>query len=178
MKQLSDLLPAQLTDAEARSALATAAARAGELVPRDDKPKHKISKRANGVWQRWLQFYGASKLEAFGDWPGPDLCEMIDGIRTLDNMRMVLATVRQQHPVWPPTAGELAQIIERVQPTESVDRSKLWDEVIRYIARKHWHEMTFQQQRGMVCTNSGVQVPADGDRPGFFVTFEDAANGA
>lgn len=170
-------LPAALSEQELRTALERRAAAAGQLMPRDEKPQHKVSKRASGVWKRWIAFYGASKLESFGDWPGPDLCALIDSIKTLDGMRTVLAVVSHEHPSWPPTTGEFAAIVNRVQPVQSVDRGALWASACDYIARKYWQQMTFTQQRGMIYTNDGVLVPRDGDSPGFFVSFEELANG-
>src|SRR5919107_3809180 len=172
MKSLSNSLPAVIE----RHVITPRGAQSVQVLPRDDKPTHKISKRANYVWQRWLQFYGAIKLESFGDWPGPDLCELIDSLNTPAAFKQLLIDTRAKHPIWPPTAGEFAQLIEAVQPTATVDYGKLWARTCDYIAAKHWHKLTFQQQRGLICAPNGVAVPADGDSPGFFVTFEEAGN--
>lgn len=146
------------------------AAQSGTLVRRSDgKPAHEITTRAQGVWDRLIDWYGVSKMADFGDWPGPDLCKLIDGLRTRDAMGTFLANIRNNHPQWPPTFAQMEQIVRGiVVPT--VDWNRLNEQLIAHVLRTR--TLTPLQRAGKppwTFAPRGVQIHADGNAPGFFV---------
>lgn len=165
MKPLSDLnLPALAKDPPAE--------KQGTLVrAMGHKPKHKISDRAQGVWDRLLDWYGVGKMSDFGDWPGPDLCRLIDSIQSLDGMRTFLANIRNNHPQWPPTFAEMEQLVRSIA-VPSVDWGKLNEALARHVIRTRWDVMTPLQRMGIppwTYGPDGVVIPVDGDSPAIFV---------
>lgn len=169
MKPLSDLnLPAIAKDPPKEGTLIRAA---------DGKPSHRISDRAQKFWDRLIDWYGASKMGDFGDWPGPDLCKLVDGIRTRDDMGTLLANIRAKHTQWPPTFAEIEALV-RTLVAPAVDWAKMFERLHDHVIATR--KLTDRQRMGIprwTYSPSGVRIPADGDAPEVFVPMEEVANG-
>lgn len=167
MKPVSDIdLPAVVSNAPAE--------KEGTLLPsRVHKPKHKISDRAQGVWDRLIDWYGVNKMADFGDWPGPDLCKLLDSIPTIDAMRTFLANIRNNHPQWPPTFAQMEQLVAAIA-VPSVDWPKLNERLIEHVVSTR--TLTDRQLAGIppwTFGPAGVRIPADGDAPALFVARDE-----
>lgn len=166
----------RLSNNDARNALANPPALEGKLLRAiDGKPKHRISTRAQAVWDRWIDWYGAQKMADFGDWPGPDLCKLLDALRTRDDLGALLSNIRMKHPSWPPTFAEI-EAIARSLIAPAVDWSKLNEKLAeRALATT---TLTAAQKQGLpplrwMFSPTGLRIPADGDSPELFISIDE-----
>lgn len=155
--------------------VANALPREGKLLPAslERKPKHFISPRAKAFWEKLCSWYGASKLEDFGEWPSIEICKAIDALRHRDDLAGVLSDIKQQHAVWPPSGPQLEAIIARhIAPV--VNWPKLMGDLTEHILRTHYARMSLHQRIAIPRWNwyqDGVFVPASDGVDGFFVPF-------
>jgi hypothetical protein len=170
VKPLSDIgLPAIVKDPPKEGTLI----RAGGV----EKPKHRITDRAQKFWDRLIDWYGASKMSDFGDWPGPDLCKLVDAIRSRDDMGALLSNIRSKHPQWPPTFNEIEALV-RSLVAPAVDWSKVFAALADHALKTR--KLTPRQQMGIprwTYSPRGVRIPADGDSPEIFIPIEEVTNG-
>lgn len=149
-------------------------AREGQLLPaRERKPQHFVSPRAKDFWQKLCTWYGASKMEDFGDWPPIEICKAVDAIRHRDEMSAVLVGVKGKHPAWPPSTPQLEAII-RSHIAPSIDWSKLQGDLTEHVCKMYWHKMSQGQRIGIPrwqWYNNGTFVPPSDGAEGFFVPY-------
>lgn len=160
------------------------------------QPEYAISKRAHGVWRKFSQWYGGDVMgRHFGELPPREWCEVIDSIRTRQQMEAILADVRAQHVTFPPRFPEFDAIVSRhakaqQQRSGPSPAERLGD----YVLRRYGSLLTPTQLRrpwtyigrsfdaptasGKMVSGHGIEitgviVPADGDAPGYRVMIED-----
>lgn len=150
------------------------APRDGVLLPAAErKPDHFVSGRAKGFWTKLCTWYGASKMEDFGDWAPSEVCKAIDALRHRDDMAAVLLDIKAKHPNWPPTTPQLEAII-RSHIAPAVNWPKLQADLSEYVMRMHWGSMSGPQRIGIPrwqWYQDGVFVPPGDGAEGFFVPF-------
>ena len=150
--------------------------RSGQWIPGPErKPEHPISQRSKDVWKKLGTWYGAGKLDDFGEWPPVELCKLIDAVRTRDELGAVLADVKQAHPMWPPTIPQFEAIFRRHAPPP-VDWRKLREDLRAYVIRTRYDTMSTSQRIGIprwTWNSAGVEIPAGDGAAGFFVPFSD-----
>ena len=149
-------------------------AREGELLqPAERKPQHFVSARAKGFWAKLCTWYGASKMEDFGDWAPVEVCKAIDALRHRDDLSAVLADIKSKHPNWPPNTPQLEAII-RSHIAPSIDWPKLIAELSEHVMRTRYERMSQPQRIGIPrwqWYQDGVFVPPSDGAEGFFVPF-------
>ena len=143
------------------------------------RPKHKPSVRAQRVWDRLGDWYGARFADQYGDLPSQDWCTVIDHTSN-DDLVAVLVQVRQQHVTFPPTLPEFAALVKEVRLPRS-NAPSIAEQLAEFAARTY--SLTPTQLRGpwtylyraaagqLVVT--GLVIAADGDHPGYRVSVED-----
>jgi hypothetical protein len=138
-----------------------------------EAPKHRISDRAKRVWGKLQDWYG-DKLEQFGPFPPQDWCDVID---TMDLMleRRVLPEIRQRHTTFPPTFPEFEALVKRLK-APAIAGPSIVERLDEHVMRTR--RMTFMQTRQRTWLRRGgdivgLEVPADGDTPGFRVMVND-----
>lgn len=152
---------------------------------------HFVSNRAKRVWQRLSEFYGARIVDQFGTVPPEPWCEAIDKA-TDAAIQTALVRVRSVHLQYPPTLPELEAALAAAEPPRSITAIDLKSALCAWIV-KH-RKLTPRQMmgpwtwRGRVSDAAGpdkkvwkdwgveftgVEIPDDGDAPGFVVTFAD-----
>lgn len=148
--------------------------RAGQLLqPEEAKPDHYVSARAKGFWLKLGTWYGASKMEDFGDWAPIEICKAIDALQHRDDLSAVLVDVKSKHPQWPPSTPQLEAIIRSHVPP-AIDWKKLRDALDTHILRTRWDRMSPSQRRAIPCWQwyqDGCFVPPGDGAEGFFVPF-------
>lgn len=140
---------------------------------------HKPSVRAQRVWDRLGDWYGARFADQYGDLPSQDWCTVIDN-STNEELVAVLVRVRQEHVTFPPTLPEFAALVKELR-TPRFNAPSVAERLSAFVARRY--ALTPAQLRGpwtflyriageqVVVT--GVVVDADGERAGYRVTVED-----
>jgi hypothetical protein len=168
----------RLSRTELIGAVEAAPPREGKLLPAaKDGPKHKVSFRAGEFWARLIDWYGASKMADFGEWPGPDLCKLIDSVRTREDMGILLSNIRSKHLQWPPTFAEIETLVKACT-APAVDLSKLFEALASRALTTR--KLTLRQQMGIprwTYSPSGVHIPADGDSPAVFISIDEVRDG-
>ena len=148
--------------------------REGQLLPAiDHKPKHAVSPRAKGFWEKLCTWYGASKMEDFGDWPPVEICRAIDALLHRDDIAAVLLEIKDTHKVWPPTTPQLEAIV-RKHTAPPVDWSKMRDRLAQHVIRTRYARMSTPQRIGIprwTWSQGGVFIPPGDGAAGFFVPF-------
>lgn len=147
--------------------------------PPPARRQHKPSHRAQRVWDRLGDWYGARFADQFGDVPSPDWCTVVDNVSN-DDLVATLVLVRERHVTFPPTLPELVALVKEVRlPRAHVPSTA--EQLTAYVARAY--PLTPSQVRGpwtflfrvvggrQIVT--GVVIDADGDKPGYRVTVED-----
>lgn len=148
-------------------------------APAPARRKHKPSARAQRVWDRLGDWYGARFADQFGDQPSQDWCTVIDQTSN-DDLVAVLVQVRQQHVTFPPTLPEFAALVKEVR-LPRMNSPSVAEQLAEYVAR------TYQLTPAQLCGPwtflyrpaagqqilTGVVIAADGDRPGYRVTVDD-----
>jgi hypothetical protein len=137
--------------------------------------ERKESKRAREFWSRLLAWYGARVGDSYGMLPPVDWCEVIDRASP-ETIRRTLAEIRSEHPVHPPTFPQFDEIVSRL--SFAVARGPLVQERLREFVCKHrsisagqlWRPWTFVYNKDECVA---VDVPEDGNTPGFRVRVED-----
>jgi hypothetical protein len=134
------------------------------------------SKRAEDLWKRLLSWYGARLGDQFGARPPADWCATVDDA-TPAVIERALADIKIKHPLHPPTYPQFAECVSRLsyaQVRGPSDHERLHDFVVshRTLTRAqllaHWH-YRFIDNAHCVC----VDIPEDGDVPGFRVRLAD-----
>lgn len=74
-----------------------------------------MSKRADRVWLRLSQWYGARWIEAFGPKPTEDWIRAVNGA-TDQQMQAALSAIRSKHLSHPPTLPEFEAALRIAQP--------------------------------------------------------------
>lgn len=143
------------------------------------KRKYKPSVRAQRVWDRLGDWYGARFADQYGDLPSQDWCTVIDG-STNEDLIAVLIRVRQEHVTFPPTLPEFAALVKQVRAPRFHVPS-IAERLTAFAARTY--ELTPAQLRGPwtfvyriaagQTVITGLVIDADGERPGYRVTVED-----
>jgi hypothetical protein len=162
---------------EEREALTTMLASAGAAaLPRR---QHKPSPRAQRVWDRLGDWYGARFADQYGDLPSQDWCTVIDN-STNEDLVAVLVRVRQEHVTFPPTLPEFAALVKEVR-IPRIRKPSTQEQLVAFVARtyqlspvqicKPWTFLYRACEGGAVVT--GVLIDADGERPGYRVSVED-----
>jgi hypothetical protein len=141
--------------------------------------QHKPSARAQRVWDRLGDWYGARFADQFGDLPTQDWCTVIDHVSN-DDLVAVLILVRERHVTFPPTLPELVALVKEVRMPRTHAPS-IAEQLAAFVARAY--PLTPEQLRGpwtflyqVIAGHSvitGLVVDADGERPGYRVTVED-----
>jgi hypothetical protein len=143
------------------------------------RPKHKVSARAQRVWDRLGDWYGARFADQYGDLPSQDWCTVIDNTSN-DDLVAVLVQVRQQHVTFPPTLPEFAALVKEVR-LPRLQSPSIAEQLAEFVSKSY--SLTPAQLRGpwtylygstggqVVVT--GVVIAADGDRPGYRVSVDD-----
>lgn len=156
--------------------VAAALPREGQLLPAvDRKPQHFVSPRAKGLWTKLCTWYGASKMEDFGDWAPAEICKAVDGLRHRDDLSAVLVDIKSKHPSWPPTTPQLESII-RSHIAPAVDWAKLQGDLTEHIMRTRYARMSTPQRIGIPrwqWYNDGAFVPPADGVDGFFVPYSE-----
>lgn len=139
----------------------------------------KPSRRAQRLWDRLGDWYGARFADQFGDQPSQDWCTLVDNA-TNEELVAVLVLVRQRHVTYPPTLPEFSALVKEVRvprpPTPPVTE-QLTEFVLRTKTlsaeqlQTPWTFLFQQTEVGNVV--SGVVIPANGDAPGHRVMVED-----
>lgn len=147
--------------------------------PPPARRQHKPSARAQRVWDRLGDWYGARFADQFGDLPTQDWCTVIDNVSN-DDLVAVLVLVRERHVTFPPTLPELVALVKEVRMPRAHTPS-VAEQLAEYVARAY--SLSPMQLRGpwtylyrLVGGRpivAGLIVDADGDRPGYRVTVED-----
>jgi hypothetical protein len=143
------------------------------------RPKHKPSDRAQRVWDRLGDWYGARFADQYGDQPSQDWCTVIDNTSN-DDLVAVLVQVRQQHVTFPPTLPEFASLVKEVR-LPRIHAPSMAEQLAEFVSKSY--SLTPAQLRGPwtflyghtggLLVISGVVVAADGDHPGYRVSVED-----
>lgn len=148
-------------------------------TPAPVRRQHKPSPRAQRVWDRLGDWYGARFADQFGDRPSQDWSTVIDNVSN-DDLVAVLVLVRQRHVTFPPTLPEFTALVKEVR-TPRLHTPSMCEQLAEFIARTY--PLTPTQLRGpwtflyrpdagrQIVT--GVIVDADGDKPGYRVTVDD-----
>jgi hypothetical protein len=132
------------------------------------------SPRARNFWKRLLSWYGSRLGDHYGLIPPPDWAEMVDH-SSQRSLARALAEIRIECPVHPPTFPQFAAIVSRFEHADRAGPSvpeQLSDYVVnhRTLTRGQLHGWTFVY-RELECV--GVDIPSDGETPGFRVRVED-----
>ena len=147
--------------------------------------------QAKQVWKRFASWYGADVLERkYGIEVPADWCEVIDAIDR-DKLDGLMADVRAKHPTWPPGLPEFESLAkEAARPvwTGPLMQELLTDFVLRNRTltpvqqRMPWKYL-YRGDSGTPGEKgrrpsadyavTGVEVPADGDAPGYRVMVID-----
>lgn len=170
-----------LTRGELVRAVQAPPPREGTLLrTQDGAPKHRISARAQWVWERLIDCYGATKMQDFGDWPGPELCKIIDDVRTRDDLRDLLANIRSAYPNWPPTLAQIEQLAKALA-TPPVNWSRINEALTDYAMRTKYAQMGPGQRIGIPRWNysrKGLHIPTDGSgAPAIFISIHEVPHG-
>lgn len=156
------------------------------------KSRSRPSQRAQRVWDRLSQWYGARLAEQYGDTPPPDWCEVIDDADN-DTVKLVLAQIREKHTTHPPTFPEFDALFAKAKRPVAASTGPTIKEQLADFVLKH-RALTREQLRmpwtflgrqfdapgpdGKMRHNWGVEitgvvVPADGDALGYRVMVAD-----
>lgn len=109
------------------------------------KPKHKISRRAERVWTRLTEWYGARFAEQFGIYAPADWCEVVDKASEATVQR-VLSEIRMKHTAHPPTFPEFEQLFERFGP-KALNVPSMQASLREFALRRYGSRLTFNQTR-------------------------------
>lgn len=149
----------------------------------------KVSDRAKRFWGRLVGYYGAQLTDKFGASPPPDWCEVIDDASN-ETLRAALVEIRREHVTFPPNFPQFEAIIKRIQRPQDTGPSvqaQLREFVLRHRRltmnqiRQPWRDL-YRGHPGYGGERSqpspdyavvGVEVPADGEHPGYRVMVED-----
>jgi hypothetical protein len=156
-----------------RDMLATSDARA------TTRRQHKPSQRAQRVWDRLGDWYGARFADQFGDLPTQDWCTVIDNVSN-DDLVAVLVLVRERHVTFPPTLPELVALVKEVR-LPRLHAPSIPEQLTDFVTRAY--ALSSTQLRGPWTflyrlagghpVVIGLIIDADGDKPGYRVTVED-----
>jgi len=97
-----------------------------------------VSARAQRVWLRLNEWYGARMGEQYGPTPPPDWCRLVDR-STNAEMKRALLLIRTKHPSFPPTLPEFEIALRPPPPvhrgpTEDTVQEKLVKHAISHYA--------------------------------------------
>lgn len=140
---------------------------------------HKPSVRAQRVWDRLGDWYGARFADQFGDIPSQDWCTVIDQTSN-DDLVAVLVRVRQHHVTFPPTLPEFAALVKDVR-LPRMHAPSMVEQLAEFVARTYpltaaqlCRPWTFlYRSSGGEPVITAVEIAADGDTPGYRVTVDD-----
>lgn len=148
-------------------------------APALPRRKHKPSARAQRVWDRLGDWYGARFADQFGDIPSQDWCSIIDRVSN-DDLVAVLMRVREEHVSFPPTLPEFAALVKELR-VPRVRKPSTQEQLATFVSRNYqltpaqmsrpWTFLYKACPGGAVIT--GVVIDADGERPGYRVSVED-----
>lgn len=151
----------------------------------------KVSPRAERVWKRLAEWYGARLADQYGPTPPPDWQAVINGADE-DRLEQGLIAVRRMSPAYPPTLGQLESAIppKRAKSEKSIPQM-LADHVVEtrghqlcvHQLSKPWNyfgpmqEFVSKHRGNEVITHPairGVQVPGcePCERPTYRVLLE------
>lgn len=157
----------------------------------------KTSSRARKVWQKLSDWYGARFATQYGDTPPEDWAKAIDRA-TVESLRTALAVIRQNCIDHPPTLPQLEKALRPPMPAVAVKGDTVQERLCEFImrtrglrgyggtltekqvrrpwtyryARVQWSDAQ-GRQRDEFAECIGVDVPSDGELPGFSVKVED-----
>lgn len=157
-------------------------------------PDYTITKRVRGVWKKFSDWYGADNISKnFGSVPPQEWCEAIDAISSKEAMAKILLDIRVKHTTFPPRFPEFEAIVRASSLPAAPTGGPAMQEVLSAYVLKN-RRLTFRQvnmpwkyigqpfdapdANGKMRANHGikilgVEVPADGDSPGYRVMVED-----
>lgn len=161
-----------------REALSTMLANAE--APALPRRQHKPSPRAQRVWDRLGDWYGARFADMFGDQPSQDWSVLIDRVSNED-LVAVLMLVRERHVTFPPTLPEFASLVKEARMPRGARTSSVAEQLTDFVARTYpltpeqlrgpWTFLFRASPGGEVVT--GVVIDADGAKPGYRISVED-----
>lgn len=142
---------------------------------------HKPSARANRVWQRMVEWYGARVADQFGKEPPVDWCRAID--RSDDTtVQRALSLIKTRYLDHPPTLPQFEAVM-RPAEASGVRRAGEAELLSAYVMRAYGARLTPRQTRGPwdysrdkageLCAT----VAADGDSPGVTVSALEMRSG-
>lgn len=141
--------------------------------------QYKASVRAQRVWDRLGDWYGARFADQFGDVPSQDWGTVIDNVSN-DDLVAALVLVRQRHVTFPPTLPEFAALAKEVR-LPRVHGPSVLEQLAEFVTRSYtltpaqlrgpWTYLFRSDASGPIVT--AVVVDADGDKPGYRVTVDD-----
>jgi hypothetical protein len=139
--------------------------------------------QAKQVWKKFGAWYGADALERkYGTKVPDDWCDVIDGIDR-SNVDRIMADVRSQFPTWLPSLPEFERIVGGV--SKARDRvPSIQERLTAFVLRAKpltpnqvrlpWRFLhTGNARTGEGFAVTGVEIPPDGDFPGYRVMVID-----
>lgn len=143
----------------------------------------KTSDRAKRFWQRLTAWYGTRITEAYGPTIPSDWAALIDA-HTNDQVKAVLSLVRAKYLQYPPSLPEVDSLFVKAS-SKPISNIPTMQSMLSKFVVKH-RKLTKDQvrwpwrylYRGDAHSGSGfevvgVDVPADGNSPGYRVMVED-----
>lgn len=137
----------------------------------------KVSARSKRFWDKLRDWYGTSLTDQYGLTPPPDWCEIVDGASN-EVMRAAMSEIRHKHVTFPPRLPEFDAIVMRLkrptfnsQPSTAALLAKfvLRTKKLRgYQLHMPWRYL--HDADGFVV---GVEIPPDGETPGYRVMVND-----
>jgi hypothetical protein len=118
--------------------------------------------------------------DVYGPEPSDDWRACVDDA-TNDEVVKVLALIRQRHVTFPPTLPEFAAMFRDARRNGTPDQEPPMHDRLADFAIRH-RTMTFRQLQGWTFryrdvdgarVTTSLDIPADGDNPGYRVTVED-----
>lgn len=143
----------------------------------------KPSERAKRFWQRLTEWYGTRLTEQYGVNVPSDWAALIDGHEN-DQVKIVLGQIRAKFLQWPPSLPEVDALFSKSSNKRATNLPTMQSMLCRFVLNHR--RLTMAQchmpwkylyrgdsYSGAAFEISGIEVPADGDAPGYRVMVED-----
>lgn len=139
--------------------------------------ERKVSWQVRQAWRRFGSWYGADVLERkYGLNAPQDWADVIDDIPE-SMIDRVMSETRSKYPTWLPSLAEFEQVVKQVK-RPVVMGPTTQEQLCNFVLKNR--DLTLSQVRqpwtytyGQAGEVTGVVVPADGERCGYFVRVED-----
>lgn len=139
------------------------------------RSRSKVSARADRFWKRLAGWYGARLAEQYGEDPPQDWCAVVDDASN-ETIQRALAEIKIRHTVYPPTFPEFDAIVAKLSRAAAVEPStaeRLHDYIVNNRTLTPAQLRARWEYHGLDGTCVAVDVPPDGDVPGFRVRVDD-----